>query len=138
MRISDWSSDVCSSDLLRSNSAFICICSAGEADFCNPQSNRSNKNDKRGPCLKSDRPSRTEREHWEADMDFRDVQETGASNVMISEQADLLEAPAKAAETAPAKLEETMAYAAAADTSRTVRTQLFPIKKDDKIGRAQD
>src|SRR3546814_1523212 len=85
------------------------MCSAGEADFCNPQSNRSNKNDKRGPCLKSDRPSRTEREHWEADMDFRDVQETGASNVMISEQADLLEAPAKAAETATAKLAEAMA-----------------------------
>ncbi|HEY9580884.1 MAG TPA: ribonucleoside-diphosphate reductase subunit alpha [Rhizorhapis sp.] len=64
-------------------------------------------------------------------MDFRDVQETGASNVMISEQADLLEAPAKAAETATAKLAETMASAAAEETSRTVRPQLFPIQKDD-------
>src|SRR3546814_17898914 len=71
-----------------SYSVFSCICAAVEADLCNPQYNRSNKNDKRGPCLKSDRPSRTEREPWEADMDFRVVQETGASNVMISEQAD--------------------------------------------------
>src|SRR3546814_3189367 len=75
---------------IRRSSAFVLL---EKRIFCNPQSNRSNKNDKRGQCLKSDRPSRTERENWEAAMDFRYVQEKGASNEMISKQADLLKAP---------------------------------------------
>jgi len=62
-------------------------------------------------------------------MDFRDTQETGAAE--MTDQSDLLEAPARAAKAATAKLAEAMVSAAVEENSRTVRPQLFAVQKDD-------
>jgi ribonucleoside-diphosphate reductase alpha chain len=64
-----------------------------------------------------------------ANMDFRDTQETGAAD--MTDQSDLLEAPARAAKAATAKLAEAMVSAAVEENSRTVRPQLFAVQKDD-------
>ncbi|MBB4640380.1 ribonucleoside-diphosphate reductase subunit alpha [Rhizorhapis suberifaciens] len=62
-------------------------------------------------------------------MDFRETQETGAAD--MTDQSDLLEAPAKVAKEATAKLAEAMASAAVEENSRTVRPQLFDVRKDE-------
>lgn len=49
----------------------------------------------------------------------------------MTDQSDLLEAPAKAAKEATAKLAEAMASAAVEENSRTVRPQLFDVRKDE-------
>jgi ribonucleoside-diphosphate reductase alpha chain len=64
-----------------------------------------------------------------ANMDFRETQETGAAD--MTDQSDLLEAPARAAKAATAKLAEAMVSAAVEENSRTVRPQLFAVQKDD-------
>ncbi|MCF8707265.1 ribonucleoside-diphosphate reductase subunit alpha [Rhizorhapis sp. SPR117] len=64
-------------------------------------------------------------------MDFRDTQETGAGDVTMTQDSEVLEAPAKAAQAATEKLAEAMASAATEETSHTVRPQLYPVKKDE-------
>ncbi|MBK5264663.1 MAG: ribonucleotide-diphosphate reductase subunit alpha, partial [Alphaproteobacteria bacterium] len=64
-------------------------------------------------------------------MDFRDTQETGAGDVTMTQDSEVLEAPAKAAQAATEKLAQAMASAAVEETSHTVRPQLYPIKKDE-------
>ena len=49
----------------------------------------------------------------------------------MTQQSDLLEAPARAAKAATAKMAEAMMSAAAEENSRTVRPQLFAVQKDD-------
>lgn len=49
----------------------------------------------------------------------------------MTDQSDLLEAPAKVAKEATAKLAEAMASAAVEENSRTVRPQLFDVRKDE-------
>lgn len=49
----------------------------------------------------------------------------------MTQDSEVLEAPAKAAQAATEKLAEAMASAATEETSHTVRPQLYPVKKDE-------